>query len=44
MEEQVQAWVDAPTLEAQAVAMRRLQELAWEAVPFAPTGLRRAGA
>ncbi len=41
VEEQVQAWIDAPTAEAQATAMRRVQELAWEAVPFAPTGLFR---
>jgi peptide/nickel transport system substrate-binding protein len=41
VEEQVQAWLSAPTAEAQAVAMERLQRLAWEAVPFAPTGLFR---
>ena len=41
VEEQVQAWIDAPTAEAQATAMRRVQDLAWEAVPFAPTGLFR---
>ncbi|MBR0679745.1 ABC transporter substrate-binding protein [Roseomonas eburnea] len=41
VEEQVQAWIEAPNAEAQATAMRRVQELAWDAVPFAPTGLFR---
>ncbi len=41
VEEQVEAWLGAPTADAQAAAMERLQRLAWEAVPFAPTGLFR---
>lgn len=41
VEEQVEAWIMATDAEAQAAAMRRLQELAWESVPFAPTGLFR---
>jgi peptide/nickel transport system substrate-binding protein len=41
VEEQVEAWIMATDPEAQAAAMRRLQELAWDAVPFAPTGLFR---
>lgn len=41
VEEQVQAWINAPSAEAQAAAMQRLQVLAWDAVPFAPTGLFR---
>jgi peptide/nickel transport system substrate-binding protein len=41
VEEQVEAWIMATDAEAQARAMRRLQELAWDAVPFAPTGLFR---
>ncbi len=41
VEAQVQAWIEAPDAAAQATAMRRLQELAWDAVPFAPTGLFR---
>ena len=41
VEEQVTAWIEAPNAEAQAAAMQKLQQLAWEAVPFAPTGLFR---
>ena len=41
VEEQVTAWIMATDTEAQDTAMRRLQELAWDAVPFAPTGLFR---
>ena len=41
VEEQVEAWINATDTETQDVAMRRLQELAWDAVPFAPTGLFR---
>ena len=41
VEEQVEAWIMASDAQAQAAAMKRLQELAWEAVPFAPTGLFR---
>jgi len=41
VEAQVEAWTLAVDAQTQAVAMRRLQELAWEAVPFAPTGLFR---
>lgn len=41
VEEQVEAWIDATDADTQARAMRRLQELAWDAVPFAPTGLFR---
>ena len=41
VEAAVQAWIEAPDEVAQADAHRRVQELAWEAVPFAPTGLFR---
>jgi len=41
VEEQVEAWVAAPDAAAQDRALGRLQALAWEAVPFAPTGLFR---
>jgi peptide/nickel transport system substrate-binding protein len=41
VEEQVQAWIDAPDAAGQAQAMQRLQQLAWDAVPIAPTGLFR---
>ena len=41
VEEQVEAWINATDTETQDRAMRRLQELAWDAVPFAPTGLFR---
>ena len=41
VEEQVERWTLAPDGAMQADAMARLQELAWEAVPFAPTGLFR---
>ncbi|MBY0335305.1 MAG: ABC transporter substrate-binding protein [Acetobacteraceae bacterium] len=41
VEEQVTAWLDAADEAAQAAAMRRVQELAWESVPIAPTGLFR---
>lgn len=41
VEEQVERWTLAPDGAVQADAMARLQELAWEAVPFAPTGLFR---
>ena len=41
VEEQVEAWINATDADTQAQAMRRLQELAWDAVPFAPTGLFR---
>ncbi|WP_207537527.1 ABC transporter substrate-binding protein [Sabulicella rubraurantiaca] len=41
VEEQVAAWLSAADAGAQKVAMRRLQELAWESVPIAPTGLFR---
>jgi peptide/nickel transport system substrate-binding protein len=41
VEEQVQAWLAAPDTAAQAQAMAKLQDAAWEAVPFAPTGLFR---
>ncbi|MDW8315508.1 MAG: ABC transporter substrate-binding protein [Rhodovarius sp.] len=41
VEEAIEAWIMAPDAETQAAAMRRVQELAWEAVPFAPTGLFR---
>jgi peptide/nickel transport system substrate-binding protein len=41
VEEQVQAWIDAPDAASQAEAMRRVQQRAWDAVPFAPTGLFR---
>ena len=41
VEEQVGRWIEAPDGATQADAMGRLQALAWEAVPFAPTGLFR---
>lgn len=41
VEEMVQAWIDAPDAAGQATAMAELQRRAWEAVPFAPTGLFR---
>ena len=41
VEQQVAAWIEAPSAQAQAEAMQTLQQLAWEAVPFAPTGLFR---
>ena len=41
VEEQVAAWVQAPDIAEQEVAMKRLQELLWDAVPIAPTGLFR---
>ncbi len=41
VEAAVQAWIEAPDATAQAAAMERLQRLAWDAVPFAPTGLFR---
>jgi peptide/nickel transport system substrate-binding protein len=41
VEEMVQAWIGAPDAEAQAVAMAELQRRAWDAVPYAPTGLFR---
>jgi peptide/nickel transport system substrate-binding protein len=34
-------WIEAPDAATQADAMAKLQELAWDAVPFAPTGLFR---
>lgn len=41
IEEQVQAWLAAPDRAGQDAAMTKLQEAAWESVPFAPTGLFR---
>jgi len=41
VEAAVQAWIEAPDAAAQTAAMERLQRLAWDAVPFAPTGLFR---
>lgn len=41
VEEQVTRWIEAPDTATQADAMARLQTLAWDAVPFAPTGLFR---
>ena len=41
VEEQVQAWIEAADEAAQARAMAALQQAAWDAVPFAPTGLFR---
>jgi peptide/nickel transport system substrate-binding protein len=32
-------WIETPDAATQSDAMAKLQELAWEAVPFAPTGL-----
>ena len=40
-EAQVEAWIAADDQAAQSAAMRRLQEIAWESLPFAPTGLFR---
>ena len=34
-------WIEAPDTATQGAAMAKLQELAWDAVPFAPTGLFR---
>lgn len=41
IEEQVQAWLAAPDRAGQEAAMAKLQEAAWDSVPFAPTGLFR---
>lgn len=41
VEEMVQAWIEAPDAAAQAAAMAELQRRAWDAVPYAPTGLFR---
>ena len=41
IEEMVEAWIAAPDAETQAKAMAELQRRAWDAVPFAPTGLFR---
>ena len=41
VEEQVTAWTEAANAATQATAMQRLQQLAWESVPIAPTGLFR---
>jgi hypothetical protein len=41
IEREVAAWVEAPDAAAQASAMQRLQEAAWQSVPFAPTGVFR---
>jgi peptide/nickel transport system substrate-binding protein len=41
VEEQVTAWTEAADAATQEAAMRRLQELAWNSVPIAPTGLFR---
>jgi peptide/nickel transport system substrate-binding protein len=41
VEAEVQRWILAADVEAQAEAMRRVEAAAWEAVPFAPTGLFR---
>jgi peptide/nickel transport system substrate-binding protein len=41
VEEQVTAWTEAADAATQEAAMRRLQELAWDSVPIAPTGLFR---
>jgi peptide/nickel transport system substrate-binding protein len=41
VEAAVQDWISAPDAAAQARAMAVLQDRAWEAVPFAPTGLFR---
>jgi peptide/nickel transport system substrate-binding protein len=41
VEEMVQAWIEAPDPATQARAMAELQRRAWQAVPFAPTGLFR---
>jgi peptide/nickel transport system substrate-binding protein len=40
-EAQVEAWIAADDQAAQDAAMRRLQEITWESLPFAPTGLFR---
>ena len=40
-EAQVEAWINADDQAAQDAAMRRLQEITWESLPFAPTGLFR---
>jgi peptide/nickel transport system substrate-binding protein len=40
-EAQVEAWINAADQAAQDAAMRRLQEITWESLPFAPTGLFR---
>lgn len=41
VEAQVEAWIAAPDGAGQAQAMAALQQAAWEAVPFAPTGVFR---
>jgi peptide/nickel transport system substrate-binding protein len=41
VEERIQTWIEAPDEAAQARTMTALQEAAWDAVPFAPTGLFR---
>ncbi len=41
VEAQVEAWINAPDEAAQARAMAALQQAAWDAVPFAPTGMFR---
>jgi len=38
IEEQVEAWLAAPDEAGQARAMEALQRVAWESLPFAPTG------
>jgi len=40
-EAQVEAWINADDQAAQNAAMRRLQGITWESLPFAPTGLFR---
>ncbi len=40
-EAQVEAWINADDQAGQDAAMRRLQEITWESLPFAPTGLFR---
>lgn len=41
VEAEVEAWTLAADAQAQAAAFSRLQDLLWEAVPIAPTGLFR---
>ena len=41
VEEMVNAWINAADAPGQATAMAELQKRAWEAVPYAPTGLFR---
>jgi peptide/nickel transport system substrate-binding protein len=41
VEAEVERWIMAPDEASQAEAMRRVEAAAWDAVPFAPTGLFR---